>query len=269
MPNKYFSIEGVATFIHHTGPTTLPDTVPDLSRGEVVLCLHSAGGNGNHFSGVLPLLALEHSPVAFDQPAHGRSGELDSLPSIERIAQFTGGVIERLGIERPVLLGHSLGGAVAMRYALDHPGGVRALILCSTAATFHVGETQIDELRRIAEGKARRSFNRRAYSPSTKPEVLRQGFLEDLKTDPRARLGDVLAAKEWNAQDRLAEISAPTLIVRGKDELEELAKESDRLAEQIPGARRVVIPKAGHVLPLEQPEGLAQAVVAFLTELPQ
>ena len=93
--------------------------------------------------------------------------------------------------------------------------------------------------------------------------MLRQGFLEDLKTDPRARLGDVLAAKEWNAQDRLAEISAPTLVVRGEDELEELAKETDRLAEQIPGARRVVIPKAGHVLPLEQPEGLAQAVVAF------
>ena len=126
MPNKYFSIEGIATFVHHTGPTTLPETVPDLSRGEVVLCLHSAGGNGNHFVSVLPLLAPLHSPIAFDQPAHGRSGELDSLPSIERMAEFTGGLIERLGIERPVLLGHSMGGAVAMRYALDHPGGVRS-----------------------------------------------------------------------------------------------------------------------------------------------
>ncbi len=269
MPNKYFYIEGIATFVHHTGPTTLPETVPDLSRGEVVLCLHSAGGNGNHFVSVLPLLAPLHSPVAFDQPAHGRSGELDSLPSIERMAEFTGGLIERLGIERPVLLGHSMGGAVAMRYALDHPGGVRALILCSTAANFHVGDAQIDELRRIAEGKARRSFNRLAYSPATSPEVLRQGFMEDLKTDPRARLADVIAAKKWNAEDRIAEISAPTLVVRGEDEVEELAKETDRLAEQIPGARRVVIPKAGHVLPLEQPEALAKAVTDFLQELPQ
>ncbi len=132
-----------------------------------------------------------------------------------------------------------------------------------------MGDEQIDELRLIAEGKARRSFNRRAYSPSASPEVLRRGFMEDLKTDPRARLGDVLAAKEWDAERRVGEIALPTLIVRGEDEVEELAKETDRLAEQIPGARRVVIQKAAHVLPLEQPEALASAVTAFLSELPQ
>src|SRR5213078_376030 len=53
MAQKYFSVGGVPTMIHHRGPTTLPGHPPDLSRGPAVLCVHGAGGNGNEFAGVL------------------------------------------------------------------------------------------------------------------------------------------------------------------------------------------------------------------------
>ena len=76
MPHKYASVEGVATFVHHAGPTTLPEVVPDLSRGEVVLCLHASGGNGAVFADLLQALAADHSPLAIDFPGHGRSGVL-------------------------------------------------------------------------------------------------------------------------------------------------------------------------------------------------
>ena len=133
MPHKYFSIDGVATFVHHTGSTTLPDVPPDLSRGETVVCLHGAGGNGGQFQQVLAGLAAEHSPLAFDQPAHGRSAGLDSLGSLERMAGFTRALLGVLGIESPVLLGHSLGGAVALQCALDGGPRVRALVLVGAA----------------------------------------------------------------------------------------------------------------------------------------
>ena len=74
MPNKYFAIDGIATYFHHLGPTTLPEELPDLSRGEALLYLHGAGGNGSF---VLPLaerLAERHSPITFDFPGHARSG---------------------------------------------------------------------------------------------------------------------------------------------------------------------------------------------------
>ncbi|MEE9281994.1 MAG: alpha/beta hydrolase [Myxococcota bacterium] len=267
MPNKYFAVAGVATYVHHTGPTTLPDSVPDLRRGEVVLFLHGAGGNGNVYAGLLERLAAEHSPIAFDLPGHGRSGELDSLGSIERMAAFTRAFVERLGLRKPVLFGHSLGGAVAMRYALDHPDELRALVLCATGASFHVADAQIDRLRLVAEGKARREFNRQAYASSAPPEVLRQAFGEELKTDPRARLGDVIAASEWNAAAEIGRISVPTLVVHGEEDAPQLAKEADVLVSGIAGAKKVVIPRAATGLPLEQPDALAEAVRAFLAEL--
>ena len=50
MPGKYVTVDAVATFVHHRGPTTLPGHPPDTSRGRVVLCLHDAGGNGGGFT---------------------------------------------------------------------------------------------------------------------------------------------------------------------------------------------------------------------------
>lgn len=269
MPAKYFSIDGVATYVHHTGPTTLPDVAPDLGVGQVVLCLHGAGGNGNVFARVLERLSEAHSPLAFDMPAHGRSGGLDSLGSIERMADFTRGVIEKLGLRQPVLLGHSMGGAVALQYALTYGSELRGLVLCSSGARFGVTEERLERLRRVTMGRERRAFTRDSYSPSTPPEVLRQGFMEDLKTDPRAGYGDMLACRDWDAEARLGSIEVPTLVIDGEDEAPALVEQAALLEDRIRGARRVRIPKAGHCVAIEQPDALVDAIQPFLAELPQ
>lgn len=267
MPEKYFQIEGVATFLQHTGRTTLPDVPPDLSRGRALVCLHGAGGNGAVFADVLEKLAAEHSPVAFDQPAHGRSGGLDSLGEIERMAAFTRALLSRLGAERPVLLGHAMGGAVALQCALDEPDAVGGLVLCATGSRFPGLDDYVEQMRRVTQGKERRPFRREVYSSSSSPDVMRRGFMEELKTDPRAGLGDLLACREWTVAERLGDVRAPALVVVGEDEAAPLREEADRLASGIPGARLVAIPKAGHMIPIEQPDALADAVGAFLTEV--
>ncbi len=267
MPHKYFRIDGVATYVHHTGATTLPERPPASDLGETVLCLHGAGGNGNQFRGVLRALSAHHSPLAFDQPAHGRSGGLDSLADVGRMADFTLAFIDKLGLGAPVLLGHSLGGAVALRCALDRPDGIRGLVLCSSAARFPAIDSVMETTRLIVEGKARRRFLREAYSPSTENEILSRGFMEDLKTDPRANYGDLQAARDWNAEAELAAVRVPTRVIVGADEFEPMREQSELLASRIPGAGKTVIPKAGHVIPLEQPEALALAVEEFCAGL--
>lgn len=267
MPEKYFSIDGVATFVRHTGSTTLPEVAPDLSQGETVVCLHGAGGNGGHFDDLLERLADSHSPIAFDQPAHGRSAGLDSVGSIDSLAAFTRTLCAKLAAERPVLLGFSMGGALALRCALDDPGALRALILVSSGARFPVPDEFIEQTRRITEGKERRQFRREAYAAGTAPEIMRRGFMEDMKTDPRATLGDLLAAREWQVEDQLAGIALPTLVIVGEEEAEFMRAQADLLADRIPNARKVEIAKAGHMIPLEQPDALAEAVRGFLDEL--
>jgi pimeloyl-ACP methyl ester carboxylesterase len=73
VPEKYVQVEGIATFVRHVGPTTLPEKPPDLSRGETVVCMHGAGGNSGLFTDVLERLGKTHSPIAFDFPGHARS----------------------------------------------------------------------------------------------------------------------------------------------------------------------------------------------------
>jgi len=266
VPHKYASVEGVATYVHHVGPTTLPEVVPDLGRGETVVCLHCSGGNGAMFAELLEALAASHSPLALDLPGHGRSGGLDSLGSIETMAGFVRAFLARWGIARPVLLGHSMGGAVALRLALDEPDRVRALVLVASGARFRGAALPL--IRRVVEGKARRPFFRDAYAPDASPDVLRRGFLEDLKTDPRTLAGDLEACRAFDAEKELERVAAPTLVVIGEHEDAEQRARGELLAARIPGARLVSLPGAAHMVPLEKPAALAHAVADFLRALP-
>ena len=269
MPNKYFSVDGLATYVHHTGPTSLPEVPPALDRGELLLCLHGAGNNGNLFRGLFEKLADRHSPIAFDQPAHSRSGGIDSLGSIERMADFTSAFARKLDLRSPrVLVGHSMGGAVALQTALDSPDEVRALVICSTPLAFLVPEFLLEPLRRVTEGKARRQFERGAYSPATPDEIVHRGFMEDARTDPRVMYGDLVACGDWRGGERVGSLEVPTLVIYGEDEIAPLAEGSRQLAEAIPGARLEEIPKAGHMVPTEQTEVMADLIESFLSELP-
>ncbi len=267
MPEKYFSIEGVATHVYHTGVTTLPDQVPDTSAGETVLCLHHSGGNGANFRELMGKLEGRHSPLAFDFPGHHRSGSLDSLGSVERMASFVGALIDKLGLGTTVLLGHSMGGSVALEVALTRPSAVRALVLCASAAIYPESAEMLERYRLITEGKAKRHFDPGAYSPSTSKDVIGAGFADSFKTDPRAVYPNLLALRAWDADSRLGDVAVPTLVVVGADEGPYMLEQSERMASQIPGASRVVIEAAGHMIPLEQPGPLADAVTAFLEGL--
>lgn len=266
MPQKYWNVLGVATHIQHRGPTTLPQVPPSCERGETILCLHRTGGNVGQLDPLLDRLAERHSPLAFDQPGHGRSGSLDALGSIEHMGEFTRALCKELGIAHTVLLGHELGGAVALDCALREPERVRGLVLCATAARREPTPEKLELHRRVRDGKERRPFERELFSPAAPPAVLRRGFMEELKTDPRARYGDLLAWRGWDVCARLDEIQAPCLVVVGADEGRELRKASEQLAESIRDARLLVIPSAGPMLPLEQPEALAEAVESWLEE---
>src|SRR5574341_343922 len=110
MPTKYVQVDGTAVHYFHSGRTTLPGVVPDLSRGELLVFVHAAGGNGNTWHRQLDAFADSHSPLAFDFPGHGRSGGTESLKSIARYRDFLTQFLDALQLRRCVLLGRSMGG---------------------------------------------------------------------------------------------------------------------------------------------------------------
>src|SRR6516225_5802971 len=129
MPTKYVDVSGYATNYYYVGKTTLPSVVPDFSRGHALILLHGAGSNGHAWHYQYDGLGNRHSPIAPDLPGHGRSSGVEGLRTIEDYAAFTQSFLDSLRLESAVIAGHSMGGAIAMEFALRHPARVKALVL--------------------------------------------------------------------------------------------------------------------------------------------
>ncbi|MEE3326617.1 MAG: alpha/beta hydrolase [Myxococcota bacterium] len=264
MPKKYLQVGGFATYVQHTGPSTLPQQPPAKEAGESVVCLHGAGSHGEFFMETLGALEGRHGVFVFDQPGHGRSGSLDSLGSVQKMAEFTQELCDVLGLDRPVLLGHDMGGAVALQMALNQPERVRALIIAACGARVDITDETLSQAQRVSEGKERRPFDPSNFSGDTAPEVMKKAFMWGLKTDPRATYGDLLACRDWKADEELDRIKAPVLVIHGSDEHENVRTRAAELVEKAPEARLEILSGAGHALLPEAPDALAEAVDTFL-----
>lgn len=268
MPAKYVAIQGVATYLRHSGPTTLPERPPDLSRGEIILCIHHRGGNSRNFDAFAASIAEHHSPLAFDLPGHDRSGSQVSLGSIAAMADFAASLLKALEADRPALvLGHGMGANVALQLALEHRECVRALVLANAAAAYSGGDDLIERTRLVSLGRARREFEIKAFARGCAQEIVGAGYMDMLKTDPRVIYPNLLALRDWPGANRLGEIDVPTLVCVGEKEDPGSGAEADRMTREIPQARKQVIPGAAQMLPTEQPCALADSVSGFLGAL--
>jgi len=101
----------------------------ERGAGPAVVCLHAIGHGAGDFTRLAARLADRHRVIALDWPGHGRSGP-DRVPtSAERYADVLAGFVDRLGIEQATVIGNSIGGAAAIRWAAAHPGRARGLVL--------------------------------------------------------------------------------------------------------------------------------------------
>jgi pimeloyl-ACP methyl ester carboxylesterase len=264
---KYFTVDGVATFVHHRGPTTLPGTPPASTGGATVLCLHDAAGNGHVFTGLLDALAGDVRPLAFDLPGHGRSGGLDSLGRIEAMAAHAHALADRLGVTSAVLVGDGMGAAVALELAATWPSLPSAVVLCGGAALAPAPDpAALDQLRQVTAGRARRQFDTTGYAPDAPREVYQRAFGEWMKTDPRATVGDLEALAAWRGAARVGSITAPVSVVVGEHEPAEARVAAQAVADAVADARVVELAGAGRRGVVEQPQRLAEIVAGVAQE---
>lgn len=270
MPTKYVNVNGYATHYYYVGRTTLPDVVPDFSRGRTVLLLHGAGSNAHAWHYQYEHLGNRHSPIAPDLPGHGRSSGVEALRTVEDYAAFTLHFLDALRVESAVIAGHSMGGAVAMELALRDANRIKALVLIATAAKFDIPQQRLDTWRAVTMGRASQPFNNDGYSPktvATKPEIIREGWGEQIQTDPRVRWGDLVACSQVDLRDRIRGLDKPTLILAGADDSITPPAEAELVRSRIKGARVEVVPDAGHRPTTERADVVNAAIEKFLEEL--
>ncbi len=229
------------------------------SLGEGLLLLHGAGGRALVWQN--QLLAFPRAR-ALDLP--GRAG--DTPNSVEG---FVGALRAACGTGAPrVLAGHSLGGAIALGWALSHPGEVRALILLCTGARLRVAP-QILEGVRAADTAVIAQFGAMWFGTNPPPRQREKALALLGATPPGVLLADLEAADAFDAMGELDALRLPTLVICGAEDRLTPVKYGRYLNERIAGSEMVTIEQAGHMVMLEQPRATNQAVRGFLERLEQ
>ncbi|HJU29225.1 MAG TPA: alpha/beta fold hydrolase [Candidatus Binataceae bacterium] len=267
MPTKYADVRGFATYYYYVGKTTLPDVIPDFSHGRKVLFLHAAGSNAHTWHHQYEHLGKAHSPIAPDLPGHGRTAGVEGLATVGDYADFAAAFLDALKIDSAVIAGRSMGGGVAMDFALRHPDRVQALILIATAARFNIPNERIEMWRAVTMGRSSQPFTKDGYSPKTPQEIIQEGWMEQIRTDPRVRWMDMVACSKFDLREHITGINSPTLILAGADDAITPPAEAEFIQSRIRSSRLKVIADAAHNLTTEKPGEVNAAIDSFLAEL--
>ena len=237
----------------------------ESSRAPLV-CVHMAGGSSVAWMDVVRRVSGRRRVVAIDLPGHGQSDPWHDV-SLDLYRDAVGTVCAELGIARAVLVGHSMGGAIALAAALAFPERVAGLVLVGTGARLRVGAAFLTVIeRRFAEFPE--VFRRWAFSPATPGDLVDRWLAVAVQAPQEVCLADYRAVDGFDVRDRLGEVKAPALVVGGADDLLTPPKLSQELAAGLPNARAVIVPHTGHMVFQEQPDAFHAALDPFLAEVP-
>ena len=238
-----------------------------LKKGHPPLVLiHGAGASRLVWPAQLRRMPGERV-YALDLPGHGRSAG-PSERSIEAYWLRVAGWMEAMELNGAVLVGHSMGGAIALLAALSSPERIAGLALISTGGRLRVDPALLETLStEQAFRSATVELNRRWFSPRTPQRILDLSLHRLNELPQQVAHDDFLASDGFDVMDRLVDIAAPTLVLCGLEDQMTPEKYSRYLAYQIPGASLEFVPGAGHMLPLEKPEAVAAAIRRFLTRI--
>jgi pimeloyl-ACP methyl ester carboxylesterase len=230
-----------------------------------VVFVHPSGGDAMDWKAQLEGLTHAANVVALDLPGHGNT-PLPWETSVGVYADWVVDFIETLGLERVVVAGCSLGGAIVQWIAIEPKPWLVAIGLVGTGARLRVLPAILDACLNDVE-KASEMISDFALS-STASEALRMETKEKfLKCPPGLVHADLSACNDFDVIDKLSEISVPAMILVGEEDRLTPVKYSQFLNEKIADSRLEVIPKAGHMVMVEQPEQFNRLLGDFLSGL--
>lgn len=223
-------------------------------------------GSGDSARVWRPLIALlpEYACVALDLPGHGELVGEPGLPEIgiAEYAAFVRAEMARRGLEAPTLIGHSLGGAVVMRLALDAPEVVGRLALIGSGARLRVAPAFL-EAARIADPEGSAAMTRVAFAEEHAAQA--EAWQKERESAaPGVLYRDLAACDRFDVMAEVRRITAPTLLIVGAGDRMTPPKYAEYLRAQLPNSTLTVIPDAGHYAQLEQPQAVADAIQGFV-----
>jgi pimeloyl-ACP methyl ester carboxylesterase len=262
-----------------------------MGEGEpAIILLHGYGACVFSWRGVMPALAKHCRVIAYDRPAFGFTerpmpeewqGKVSPYRDSSQ-PELLMGLLDELGIEQAILVGHSAGGRVAVLTALTYPERVSALVLVDPALYGEMppgwlqvlsAVPQVNRLGpylvRLIRNNGVGIINRAWHNPDLVTDDIVAAYKEPLKLAgwDRALWEHSKVAGDMRVEDRLAELDLPVLVVTGDDDRVVPTEESVQAAQDIPGAQLAVFSNCGHIPNEECPVDFLAAVQPFLKGL--
>ena len=224
--------------------------------------IHGAGGTYQNF----PSQLRRNLPcIAMDLAGHGRSPQ-PSRTTIQDYADDVVALMDAMNIEKAVLIGHSMGGAIAQQIALDYANHVTGLVLLGTAAKLKVSPQIIEGIVEKTEETAK-FITEGVWGDNVSQEIKQQGVELLLAMPPEVIQGDYIACNNFDVRNRIQEISVPTLVITAENDCMVKPVWSEYLAANIAHASYEIIANAGHMFPLEYPDKTTTIIQQWIDEV--
>lgn len=241
----------------------------DARQGDAILCIHGLGATSNFYTPLCLALSSRYRMVRPDLPGSGRSPARDGL-SVPLFAEAMARVARSLGLERAHVIGHSLGSIVAQHLALNEPKLVRSLALLGPLlAPPEAARQGLKDRAKKARSEGMAEIAGQILQAATSTDTrnnqpVAAALVRELvmRQDPEgyARSCEALAAAE---AAEIQHIACPTLLVTGDEDAVGTPSGARAMAERIPGARLVILPRCGHWTMLERPVESTAALKEF------
>jgi 3-oxoadipate enol-lactonase len=260
--------------------------------GRSLVLLHSAWASRNWWRWQVPVLSKSYKVVTLDLRGHGQSSPLENVYSVGGFTRDLELFLRKIEIEGATLIGWSMGGMVSLQYCMDNPSNVKALVLIATQGHTNdrlkrilIRQYLLERLKLMMDFTAPRKYDRTAQrfpSQSTQwlerqvrdsmsplaPKEVFDWLINDITTKPRESFFNIIRSVwNWKADDKLKQISVPTLIMVGENDHITPPIFSRRLHQAIPDSKLIIVENAGHFLPMERSEFVNTQILKFLKSI--
>jgi len=249
----------------------------EVGRGDPLVLIHGLGDDHRAWRRTIPDLMLHRRVILYDLRGHGQTTLGTPHGTLRQLSNDLLQFLDAVNLEQVDIAGFSLGGTVAMRFAIDFPLDVRGLVLVATSS--RVGRAAADWYRQrvdmVERGdpQLRETLDRdTADVHAESPQELEEALLirRQSTADPRGyanACAAMAALNEGPLDPDLGRITMPTLIVASEKDRHCPPKAAEIIAAGIKGSRLEIIPDAGHPIPVEKPHELAGSINSFLAEI--
>jgi pimeloyl-ACP methyl ester carboxylesterase len=224
-----------------------------------IIFVHGSGGCGDIWRYQTDYFPDSH---AVNLPGHPHG---QTLESVEECVEWLRRYIKGRGFKDVVLAGHSLGGAIALMYALRYPRELKGIVIIDSGARLRVHPMFLAPCEGAIRGNPREWYQLVEEIYRSTPEDYKREIVEKQRAiGPAVMLNDFLCCDKFDIMDQVHEMKLPALVICGELDVMTPVKYANYLGAKIANSRVVIIPQATHLALAEKPEAVNKAIEEFV-----